>query len=58
MMLSTKNVGWSAGGAEILRDVSLDVKEGNSSALLDRMGPVKRVCFHCFPVCVVVALAK
>jgi hypothetical protein len=53
MMLSTKNVGWSAGGAEILRDVSLDVQE-----LLDRMGPVKRACFRCFPVCVAVALAK
>ncbi|MCL7998090.1 ABC transporter ATP-binding protein [Brucella sp. 21LCYQ03] len=41
MMLSTHNVFWSAGGVEILRDVSLDVKEGEFLGIIGPNGSGK-----------------
>ena len=41
MMLSTHNVSWSAGGVEILRDVSLDVKEGEFLGIIGPNGSGK-----------------
>lgn len=41
MMLSTTNISWSAGGVEILRDVSLDVKEGEFLGIIGPNGSGK-----------------
>lgn len=41
MMLSTHNVCWSAGGVEILRGVSLDVKEGEFLGIIGPNGSGK-----------------
>ncbi|MGO1162634.1 ABC transporter ATP-binding protein [Brucella pseudogrignonensis] len=41
MMLSTHNVCWSAGGVEILRDVSLNVKEGEFLGIIGPNGSGK-----------------
>jgi len=41
MMLSTKGVTWSAGGVEILRDVSIDVQEGEFLGIIGPNGSGK-----------------
>lgn len=41
MMLSTNKVSWSAGGVEILRDVSLDVEEGEFLGIIGPNGSGK-----------------
>ncbi|WP_273728684.1 ABC transporter ATP-binding protein [Brucella gallinifaecis] len=41
MMLSTQRVGWSAGGVDILRDVSLGVKEGEFLGIIGPNGSGK-----------------
>lgn len=41
MMLSARNVSWAAGGAEILRDVSLDVRSGEFLGIIGPNGSGK-----------------